>query len=86
MAMQINRQRRGINLADTLIHVDEMLDISEKENIVNDLRGMPGVISSRFNPGKDHLLLVAFDPSETTSRDLLRNVQRHGFHAESIGL
>lgn len=78
--------RKKRSLADTLIHVDENLNGSEKENLVSSLKGMPGVISSGFNSHNDHLLIVAFDPEETRSMALLNDVKRNGYHAELIGL
>jgi hypothetical protein len=75
-----------MSVADTLLHVDEDLDLSARERIVENIRNIPGVISPRFNPGKEHLLLVAFDPSEIQSRGLLENIRNQGYHAELIGL
>lgn len=75
-----------MSLADTMIHVDENLDLSQREKLVEDIRKIPGVISPRFNPGKDHVLFVAFDPAETHTIDLLETVRQQGYHAELIGL
>ncbi len=75
-----------MNLADTLIHIDENLDGSSQERIIESMRGIPGVISPRFNQNKEHMLLVAFDPMGTHSTDLLENVKKLGYHAELIGL
>jgi hypothetical protein len=75
-----------MSVADVLIHVDENLDSSQKEDIIHTMREIPGVISPRFNPGKEHMLLVAFNPAETKSTDLLTDVRSHGVHAELIGL
>lgn len=75
-----------MSVADTMIHVDEALNVSERERIVDTIRKIPGVIAPRFNAGKDHMLFVAFDPEGTKSTDLLENVKRLGYHAELIGL
>ena len=78
--------KKRSSVADTLIHVDESLNIPEREKLVQSLREMPGVFSPGFNPHNEHLLIVAFDPEETKSTMLLRNVKSHGYHAELIGL
>ncbi len=75
-----------MSLADTLIHIDETLDARARHAIERELREMPGVISSHFNPEKQHMLLVAFDPEDIRSSDLLQRVRSHGYHAELIGL
>jgi hypothetical protein len=75
-----------MSVADTLIHVDENLDAMDREKIVESIRKIPGVISPKFNPGKEHMLLVAFDPEGTKSIDLLDNVKNLGYHAELVGL
>ncbi|MHC4433305.1 MAG: hypothetical protein ACYTBS_15815 [Planctomycetota bacterium] len=75
-----------MSLADTLIHVDEELSEAEREKIVARMREIPGVISPRFNPGKEHMLSVAFDPEGLRSTELLENVKGMGYHAKLIGL
>jgi hypothetical protein len=75
-----------MSVADTLIHIDETLDAKARDAIETELREVPGVISSHFNPEKEHMLLVAFDPADIRSYDLLRRVRNHGYHAELIGL
>ena len=75
-----------MSVADTLIHVDEELSALERNNLVERMRGIPGVIAPRFNPGKDHLLSIAFDPAGIRSTELLENVRKLGYHAELIGL
>jgi len=77
---------KTMNVADTLIHVDEDLDISAREKIEESMRDLPGVIATRFNSGKEHMLSVAFDPEGTHEIDLLKSVRKLGYHAELIGL
>ncbi len=75
-----------MSLADTLIHVDEELNALDRNKLVEQMRTIPGVISPRFNPGKDHLLSIAFDSEGIRSTELLENVRKMGYHAELIGL
>jgi len=49
------------------------------------MRQLDGVVSPRFNPGKEHLLLVAFNPDATSTAVLLAKVQSFGYSAQLIG-
>jgi hypothetical protein len=75
-----------MNVADTLIHIDENLDDVAQERIVQRMREIPGVLAPRFNKNKEHMLLIAFDPEGTQSINLLENVKKLGYHAELVGL
>ncbi len=55
-----------MSVVDTLIHIDETLDTKAREAIEAEGRDVPGVISSHFNPKKEHLLTVV--GSEAPSR------------------
>ncbi|MDX1764359.1 MAG: hypothetical protein R3231_08570 [bacterium] len=75
-----------MSVVDTVVHVDEYLDAVQRNNLVERMRDIPGVIYPRFNPGKDHLLSVAFDPAGLWPTDLLENVRKLGYRLELIGL
>jgi len=75
-----------MNIADTLIHVEETLGLKERETLAESIREIPGVIAPRFNQGQDHLLLVAFDPAGIQSNDLLNSVRNKGYHAQLVAL
>lgn len=74
-----------MNVADVLIHLDEMLSSPQRAALEDSMRLMEGVIAPRFNPGKEHLLLVAFDPEMTSTAALLARVQSCGYRAQLIG-
>lgn len=54
-----------MNLSDIMIHIDESLDSPTRAAMEDRLRMREGVVAPRFNPGREHLLVVAFDPAKT---------------------
>jgi len=75
-----------MQLSDVLIHINDDIDESRKEYLVNNLRDIEGVIAPRFNDDKKHLLLVAYDPDTTCSLALLNAVKDKGYKAQLLGL
>ena len=74
-----------MNISDILIHINQDLDKQQREFLEEAMRQIDGVIAPRFNPGKDHLLLVAFNPAITSTAKLLAKVQSFGYNAQLIG-
>jgi hypothetical protein len=74
-----------MNISDVLIHVNESLNEQQRSALEEAVRGIDGVIAPRFNPGKEHLLLVAFNPDRTNFSILLNKVQSFGYQAQLIG-
>jgi hypothetical protein len=69
----------------TVIHIDETLSDIELEDIERELAEDGGVTAACVHENARHLLVVDYDPLETTARSLLHSVQMQGFHAELIG-
>lgn len=74
-----------MDISDILIHIDQVLDAGEKYALEERLRAIPGVIAPRFNPGQDHLLLVAYNPAQARLAAMLDSVLRSGYRAQLIG-
>lgn len=74
-----------MNLCDVLVHINEALSAAQKSELEEDMRNLPGVVAPRFNPGQDHLMLVAFDADEVTYSSLLERVRARGYQAQLIG-
>jgi hypothetical protein len=74
-----------MNLCDVLVHIDETLSAAQKNELEEDMRELPGVVAPRFNPGQDHLMLVAFNSDQVNYASLLGRVQAHGYSAQLIG-
>lgn len=74
-----------MNLCDVLVHIDEELSAEQRNALEENMRELPGVVAPRFNPGQEHLMLVAFDCENVTHALLLGRVQAQGYTAQLIG-
>ncbi|OIP19279.1 MAG: hypothetical protein AUK53_00375 [Betaproteobacteria bacterium CG2_30_59_46] len=74
-----------MNLCDVLVHINEALSAEQKNELEEDMRGLSGVVAPRFNPGQDHLMLVAFNSDRVNCAALLGKVHAHGYRAQLIG-
>jgi hypothetical protein len=50
------------------------------------MRQIEGVVAPRFNPGKEHLLLVAYNPDKASTATLLGAVKASGYSAQLVGV
>ena len=74
-----------MNVSDILIHINESLNQQQRSALEEAVRQIEGVVAPRFNPGKEHLLLVAFNPDVARTATLLTKVQSFGYNAQLIG-
>lgn len=74
-----------MDVSDILIHVNESLNEQQRSALEEAVRQIEGVVAPRFNPGKEHLLLVAFNPDVASTATLLTKVQSFGYNAQLIG-
>lgn len=74
-----------MNVSDILIHINESLNEQQRSALEESVRQIEGVVAPRFNPGKEHLLLVAFNPDVALTATLLTKVQSFGYNAQLIG-
>jgi len=75
-----------MHLVDLVIHVNETLEHTERALLEEEFRRIKGVIAPRFSPQTPHLFIVAYDPEEADSRNLLYRVKDSGYHAQLIGM
>ena len=75
-----------INMCDVMLHIDEELGDMQRDLLENHVREQRGVIGLGFHKERPHLMIVEFNPDQTTSQDLLATVTSQGLHAELIGL
>ena len=75
-----------VQLVDVTVHVDQNLDPRQRDELESSLRSVAGVISVHMPRDKPHLLMIEYDPDNTTSRELLTSVTKQGVRAELIGL
>ncbi|MDD5242080.1 MAG: hypothetical protein PHG47_10255 [Sulfuricella sp.] len=74
-----------MNVSDILIHINDSLSEQQRKALEESMRQIDGVVAPRFNPGKEHLLLVAFNPDATSTAALLAQVQSFGYNAQLVG-
>ncbi|MDP1904797.1 MAG: hypothetical protein Q8M09_11215 [Pseudomonadota bacterium] len=75
-----------MSLSDVMIHINEGLNADSRSSLEARMRQIEGVVAPRFNPGKEHLLLVAFDPDKARPADLLGAVRSSGYAAQLVGV
>ena len=75
-----------MNISDAMIHINESLSEEARASLENTMRSVEGVISPRFNPGKQHLLMIAFDPKRTSMAILLEKTRAAGYTAQLVGM
>ena len=73
-------------MADVTIHINETLDEAALHGVADALRGQKGVTSVVSHDDKPHLMVVHFNPDETSSAEILGSVTGRGYHAELLGL
>ncbi len=75
-----------MNLPEVLIHVSEKPDVSGKNELVEQLRILDGVVASGFSQEKEHLLFVSYNSDMINAAALLEKVKENGFKAQLVGL
>jgi hypothetical protein len=74
-----------ISMTDFVLHIDETLDASGRESLLNAVRAREGVIAVGYHNETPHLMVVVFNPKNLTSVDVLDLVKSTGVHAERTG-
>ena len=75
-----------IKMVDVTIHIDESLDHDKRATLVEKVRKHEGVIGVGHHDEKPHLMVVEYNPDQTSSKNLLELVKSDGIHAELVGL
>lgn len=75
-----------MNISDIIIHINETPNEEARLSLENEMRQIEGVISPRFNPGKEHFLVVAYDTEKTSSAVLLNKARKAGYSAKLVGM
>ncbi len=75
-----------IKMSDVMLHIDEELGDLQRDHLENHVRAHRGVIGLGYHKERPHLMIVEFNPDQTSPRDLLTTVTSQGLHAELIGL
>jgi hypothetical protein len=75
-----------MNISDVMIHIKEPLNDDARTALENSLQKVEGVVSPRFNPGKEHLLMIAYDTEKTSTAVLLEKARTAGYTAQLVGM
>jgi len=75
-----------MNISDVMIHIKEPLNEEARTALEHTLQKVEGVVSPRFNPGKEHLLMVAYDTERTSTATLLEKARTAGYTAKLVGM
>lgn len=70
---------------EIILHVDETLEESHRNDLTAALKSKAGVRSAEFCPLRYHLMLVSYDRDSLTSQDILHQVTNQSVHAQLIG-
>lgn len=75
-----------MNISDVMIHINESLSAEARSSLENTMRKVEGVISPGFNPDKEHLLVIAYNPEKTDTAALLAKAREAGYTAQLVGM
>lgn len=75
-----------MSIADIMIHINETLNDEARASLEDAMRKVEGVVSPRFNAGKEHLLMVAFDPDKIKAAALLEQTRAAGYTAQLVSM
>ena len=71
--------------ANVVVHIDEELSEEQILEMERKLAFESGVESACVPTRARHLMIIDYDPRQTSSSALLQNVQNRGVHAELVG-
>lgn len=74
-----------IHIANTLIYLKGHSDEAIRQGVERSLRRDPGVVSVGLPSGREHLVMVGFDPAVTNSLNLIHRAESSGIHARLVG-
>ena len=75
-----------MNISDIMIHINETLSEEARIALEDTIRKVEGVVSPRFNAGKNHLLLIAYDSDKVKATVLLEKARAAGYGAQLVGM
>jgi hypothetical protein len=75
-----------MSITDIMIHINESLSEEARTSLEDAMRKVEGVVSPRFNAGKQHLLMITFDPKKTKAAVLLEMTRAAGYTAQLVSM
>ena len=74
-----------LHQVEIIIHVDDVLAQEKRTGLISNLHKRVGVEKAQFTPGREHLLLVDYDPDKLDSQEVLIFVREEQVGAELVG-
>lgn len=75
-----------MSTTELLLHIDEDLTPSQREEFLLNLGNSPNGIHADHQSNKSHLMFVAYDPCELCPHDLVAMAAEAGVHAQVVDL
>jgi hypothetical protein len=73
-------------MVDVTIHLNEETAHADRESLRDAILQHKGVMSADYHDERPHLIIVEYDPEETSAQDLLQIAKKRGLHAQLVGL
>ncbi len=83
--MNVTELKNSKPKLDIVLHIDELLDEQNRKRVEHVMIRAAGVARARFNDERHHLLVVGYDPAQTTSSKILKLVKQQQLTAQLIG-
>lgn len=68
-----------------VLHIDDNVGEDRRTDIEQAITSEHGVSSAHFTDHRPHLMVVEYDPGETSSMSILQTIGHQSVHAELIG-
>ena len=68
-----------------VVHIDESLDSNNREELLQKIEAINGVLSVDMQEQRPHLMIVDYNSNQTKSLDVLSGVNNSGVHAQLVG-
>lgn len=83
--MSTTQLHSSVAKLDIVVHVDELLDEQNRQRVEHAMKKAEGIERAHFNDKRQHLLLVGYDPAQTSSTKILNLVKQQNLNAQLIG-
>ena len=70
---------------EIILHINEELQSTQINNLESSLSNDNGITNARFNPNRNHLMLIDYLPEVISAREVLGYVQNRGYQAALVG-
>lgn len=82
--MMVRQQRRGSRKTNAIVYFDDMPDEQGRRHIASIVERVAGVKEAHFNESQQQLMIVDYDPQQTSSGVILSRVRRQRLDAQLV--